>query len=175
MENLKKKLEEFTEQLAALKKDKPSEGDQLAAERHQARIDGLIAAIEEEVNAWQQRHKTVDLQFNVGGDVSALEETINISVYRIVQEALTNISKHSEATRVTIELAKQECDDTACLLLKIEDNGGGMDPGQRNRGLGLLGMRERIEAINGSFSIHSEPGKGLRLLARVPLPEYEAA
>ncbi len=136
---------------------------------------GLIAAIEEEVNAWQQRHKTVDLQFNVGGDVSALEETINISVYRIVQEALTNISKHSEATRVTIELAKQECDDTACLLLKIEDNGGGMDPGQRNRGLGLLGMRERIEAINGSFSIHSEPGKGLRLLARVPLPEYEAA
>ena len=136
---------------------------------------GLIAAIEEEVNAWQQRHKTVELQFNVGGDVSALEETINISVYRIVQEALTNISKHSEATRVTIELAKQECDDTACLLLKIEDNGGGMDPGQRNRGLGLLGMRERIEAINGSFSIHSEPGKGLRLLARVPLPEYEAA
>ena len=136
---------------------------------------GLIAAIEEEVSAWQQRHKSVDLQFNVGGDVSALEETINISVYRIVQEALTNISKHSEATRVTIELAKQECDDTACLLLKIEDNGGGMDPGQRNRGLGLLGMRERIEAINGSFSIHSEPGKGLRLLARVPLPEYEAA
>ena len=136
---------------------------------------GLIAAIEEEVNAWQQRYKTVDLQFNVDGDVSALEETINISVYRIVQEALTNISKHSEATRVTIELAKQECDDTACLLLKIEDNGGGMDPGQRNRGLGLLGMRERIEAINGSFSIHSEPGKGLRLQARVPLPEYEAA
>ena len=136
---------------------------------------GLIAAIEEEVLAWQQRHKTVYLQFNVGGDVSALEETINISVYRIVQEALTNISTHSEATRVTIELAKQECDDTACLLLKIEDNGGGMDPGQRNRGLGLLGMRERIEAINGSFSIHSEPGKGLRLLARVPLPEYEAA
>jgi PAS domain S-box-containing protein len=136
---------------------------------------GLIAAIEEEVNAWQQRYKTVDLQFNVDGDVSALEETINISIYRIVQEALTNISKHSEATRVTIELAKQECDDTACLLLKIEDNGGGMDPGQRNRGLGLLGMRERIEAINGSFSIHSEPGKGLRLQARVPLPEYEAA
>ncbi len=136
---------------------------------------GLIAAIEEEVNAWQQRYKTVDLQFNVDGDVSALEETINISVYRIVQEALTNISKHSEATRVTIELAKQECDDTACLLLKIEDNGSGMDPGQRNRGLGLLGMRERIEAINGSFSIHSEPGKGLRLQARVPLPEYEAA
>jgi len=136
---------------------------------------GLIAAIEEEVNAWQQRYKTVDLQFNVDGDVSALEETINISVYRIVQEALTNISKHSEATRVTIELAKQECDDTACLLLKIEDNGGGMDPGQRNRGLGLLGMRERIEAINGSFSIHSEPGKGLRLQARVPLPEYETA
>ena len=136
---------------------------------------GLIAAIEEEVNAWQQRYKTVDLQFNVDGNVSTLEETINISVYRIVQEALTNISKHSEATRVTIELAKQECDDTACLLLKIEDNGGGMDPGQRNRGLGLLGMRERIEAINGSFSIHSEPGKGLRLQARVPLPEYEAA
>ena len=136
---------------------------------------GLIAAIEEEVNAWQQRHKTVDLQFNVDGNVSTLEETINISVYRIVQEALTNISKHSEATRVTIELAKQEYDDTACLLLKIEDNGGGMDPGQRNRGLGLLGMRERIEAINGSFSIHSEPGKGLRLQARVPLPEYEAA
>jgi len=136
---------------------------------------GLIAAIEEEVNAWQQRHKTVDLQFIVDGNVSTLEETINISVYRIVQEALTNISKHSEATRVTIELAKQECDDTACLLLKIEDNGGGMDPGQRNRGLGLLGMRERIEAINGSFSIHSEPGKGLRLQARVPLPEYEAA
>ncbi len=136
---------------------------------------GLVAAIEEEVEAWQQRYKSVDLSFSAYGNLSMLNEAINISIYRIVQEALTNISKHSDATRVTIEIARARYDETTCLRLKIEDNGAGMRPGLRHRGLGLLGMRERIEALNGNFAIRTAPGEGLCLQARVPLPADEVA
>lgn len=129
---------------------------------------GLIAAVEEETEAWQQRYKDVELHFSTHNDLPVLGEAANISIYRIVQEALTNISKHSGATRVNIELARQEDEGTICLLLKIADNGCGMQPGQHHRGLGLLGMRERIEALGGRFALHTALGEGLSLQIVVP-------
>jgi len=132
---------------------------------------GLVAALEEEAGAWQVRHPGIDFSFSTGGDLSALGEAINISIYRIVQESLTNISKHAGAGRVSIRLTVEQQDGKTCVVLVIEDNGRGMDPALRSRGLGLIGMRERIQALRGSLDIQSYPGKGLAIKAVIPLAD----
>ena len=132
---------------------------------------GLVAALDEEVSAWQARHPGIDFSFTTDGDLTALGEAINISLYRIVQESTTNISKHAGASRVSIRLALQQQDGSPCVVLNIEDNGCGMDPALRSRGLGLIGMRERIEALHGSLNIQSSPGKGLTISAVIPMAD----
>ncbi len=139
---------------------------------------GLVAALQEELDAWRGRHPDIECRFTVSGDLSALGEAINITVYRIVQESLTNIAKHAGASEVCIRLARFDGEDgfegmPAGLLLSVSDNGRGMEAGVYGRGLGLIGMRERIEALNGHFLIRSEPGAGLTLEARIPIVEAE--
>jgi signal transduction histidine kinase len=92
---------------------------------------------------------------------------IKIALYRITQEALTNICKYSEATQVTIQL--QEIDGT--IILRVEDNGKGFHLDQNTTGFGLRGMRERAIALGGQFSLVSQPENGCQLTASIPLPE----
>ena len=132
---------------------------------------GLVAALQDEVNAWRNRHADIDCKFTTRGDFSGLGESINITIYRIVQESLTNISKHAESDCVTIELTRKESrgNGAHALLVSISDNGKGADLDQRGRGLGLLGMRERVEALGGTLSVRSSPGEGLQLEADIPV------
>jgi glucose-6-phosphate-specific signal transduction histidine kinase len=137
---------------------------------------GLVAAIEEETQAWQQRYRNVDLDLAIKGELSHLGEAVNISVYRIIQESLTNISKHAEASCIGIRLEKRLSGGHEHLWLRIEDNGLGMETdGPAGRGLGLIGMRERVEALNGSFSVASARGRGLRIEIAIPLTRDRAA
>lgn len=113
-----------------------------------------------------------DFQHNTGIELSSkiclpssLPTEINTTVYRIVQESLTNIYKHAHASSVIVEL-KQE---TGKLHLSIEDNGEGFDPTQNTTGFGLQGMRERAAALGGQFNLHSQPGKGCRIYVCFPL------
>ena len=126
---------------------------------------GLVEAIKDEVNAWQSRHINTQCDFITSGDLSNLSERINITLYRIVQECLTNIAKHANATRVNIALLN-EADK---LLLKVIDNGDGFSSQENNQGLGLIGMRERVESLNGKLVLHSEQGKGVSVVISVPL------
>ncbi len=112
---------------------------------------GLVAAIEEELDTWKTRYADVDCCFEKRGDLQNLGEQINISLYRVVQESLTNIAKHAVASRVVLLLSRKD----GMIHLNIEDNGQGMDVDTPSRGLGLIGMRERIEALRGSLSIAS--------------------
>ena len=96
---------------------------------------------------------------------------VETALFRVVQEAITNIARHARAESVLIQ-----ADVTGgCLVIEIEDDGEGFDlaslppPGARQRGLGLLGMRERVELIGGSITIDSAPGQGTRLVVTVPL------
>ncbi|TAK58880.1 MAG: PAS domain S-box protein, partial [Bacteroidetes bacterium] len=95
---------------------------------------------------------------------------IEIALYRITQEALNNIAKHSKATLITIEFTL----DTRGFLLTIEDNGIGIDQKTRDvktqtkRGLGLISMKERTENVGGTFEIISEAGHGTKLLINIP-------
>jgi signal transduction histidine kinase len=93
-----------------------------------------------------------------------LSNEVKTTLYRLVQEALTNISKHSEATEVMVEL--QTLPDQLSLLIK--DNGTGFDPQQNITGFGLQGMRERVVALKGCLQISSEFNRGCTITINIP-------
>jgi signal transduction histidine kinase len=101
-----------------------------------------------------------------------LPSAVETALYRIVQEALTNISKHAKATQVWIQVRRE--DGTLCC--SVRDDGTGFDvraaqaEGKR-RGLGLIGIQERLNAVGGTLSINSAPGRGTKLLIRLPLED----
>ncbi|MEE3715659.1 sensor histidine kinase [Tumidithrix elongata RA019] len=101
----------------------------------------------------------------------SLPSDINTTLYRIVQESLTNIYKHAQAKAVTIELHQQ----TGIIHLMIEDDGKGFNPNQNTTGFGLQGMRERATALYGQFILDSQPGAGCRLSVALPLANFTVA
>jgi signal transduction histidine kinase len=91
-------------------------------------------------------------------------------LYRVAQEALTNVARHAQATEAEVTIQKLD----GAIRMEIKDNGKGflqdrLPPPKKNKRLGLLGMRERVEMVNGSFTIESAPGKGTTVQAQVPL------
>lgn len=101
----------------------------------------------------------------------SLPTRIQIAVYRILEEALTNIHKHSSATQVKINLeVKPTPLDTSLLHLQIEDNGCGFHPEQNATGFGLRGMKERVTDLNGRLQIESKPEAGCQITVLFPLP-----
>jgi signal transduction histidine kinase len=100
-------------------------------------------------------------QIQVSQEVPA---DIAIALYRIVQEAMTNIAKHSQATQVNLALTETSTE----LELIIQDNGQGFDPNQNTTGFGLQSMRERTEALGGLFYLNSQPNQGCCLHLNIP-------
>ncbi len=126
---------------------------------------GLIEALKEEIDTWNQRNPRTSCIYTFDGDLSELGENINITIYRIIQECLTNISKHASAKHVSIELNHHGEN----LRLTVSDDGVGMDANTSGHmGLGLIGMRERIQALNGLFSHETSSGNGFRINIRIP-------
>jgi signal transduction histidine kinase len=96
------------------------------------------------------------------GDRGRLAPDTESTIYRLVQEALTNAAKHAGAERVRIEVARVN----GTVEVLVEDDGCGFDPGAPTTGLGLVGMRERVELTGGRLEIRSQPGT--RVSARLP-------
>jgi signal transduction histidine kinase len=130
---------------------------------------GLTDSLEEIVGQWRTHHPEVFCELKLEGALDGLHETINITLFRTVQEALTNISSHADAHRVTINLRREP----EHILLSVTDDGLGMDMHLPSLGLGLLGMRERAIAAEGEFSFSSKPGRGLRIEVKLPLTQSE--
>jgi len=98
-----------------------------------------------------------------------LPSTTEIALYRVVQEALTNATKHAKASRVWIRIDRQN----GTLCCSVEDDGAGFDVKAvqsdcKRRGLGLTGMKERLHAIGGTLMIDSASGQGTKLLMQLP-------
>ena len=126
---------------------------------------GLAAAIERLASEWQARHKTpVDVEIRLGERLSGEIET---ALYRIVQEALTNIARHAQAKSASIMIEKHG--DTVRAI--VEDDGTGFDASVNHgeRHLGLLGMRERAELLGGTLTIESAPERGTSIFIETPL------
>ncbi|MBD2775364.1 sensor histidine kinase [Iningainema tapete] len=123
----------------------------------------LEPAVEKLLNEFQ--HNTgIELKSNIYLPLS-LPTEVNTTLYRIVQESLTNIYKHAQAKTVMVQLQQQDL----VLHLSIEDNGKGFNPTQNTTGFGLQGMRERAAALGGQLNIYSQPGEGCRICVSFPL------
>lgn len=102
-----------------------------------------------------------------------LPEEVEITLYRVLQEAITNVARHARAREVWIDLHEDE----SGVRLRVEDDGLGFRPDEVRRepegGMGLSGMEERIRLFDGSFELDSSPGHGTRIVARIPLEAEE--
>ncbi|GGY01391.1 sensor histidine kinase [Massilia dura] len=126
---------------------------------------GLQGAVEEMVRQVDDSQPDCRFTCRVEGAMSDVEPELAISAYRIVQEALSNIIKHAGARRATVTLARHGGD----LSIEVRDDGVGLSAG-RSDGIGIAGMRERVHAVSGSFSIDSDGG-GTRIAIRLPLAD----
>jgi signal transduction histidine kinase len=127
---------------------------------------GLNAAIEWLAEGWSRR-MGVAVQLHLPAGETVLDDAINIALYRMVQEALTNIARHARATKVCIEI--EPIGDE--LQLTVMDNGIGFDEAliHREGSFGLVGMRERALMLGGQLVIGSSPSGGGRVSVRLPL------
>ncbi len=108
-------------------------------------------------------------RFVVAGDLQALDETRALVLYRLVQEALTNVARHSGATKVQIRIEAAVTAAEPRVEILIADDGAGADMSVPQHGLGLIGMRERVCAQGGSVALASERGAGFKIMASLPM------
>ncbi len=125
---------------------------------------GLVAAIEDMLNK-SLGLSNFEYEFEHYGIKGRFNERIEISIYRICQELINNVIKHSKAEHVSIQLIKNE----KHLVLLVEDDGTGFLKKESKDGIGQLNMSSRINTLNGSFSYDSEPGRGTVATIRVPI------
>jgi PAS domain S-box-containing protein len=130
---------------------------------------GLTETLKELISNWQQRYPEINCTFTTSGEIPQLGETSNITLYRVVQECLTNIAKYANATEVLITLTTDPVNQT--VILTVCDNGSGIHQDNRGlqRGIGLIGMRERAQALQGNLQIHSSPQQGTQIIFTIPL------
>jgi signal transduction histidine kinase len=146
-------LKEIRQSVSTLRSD-PLKGES---------IKGAIAQL---LNDFRRLNKIAsDFQISLSSPIS---NEISTAVYRIVQEALTNIAKHSKCDRVTVKLNSQ----ARWLHLLVEDNGRGFNPDKNTTGFGIQGMRERTAALGGKFNLISTPDRGCQISVAIPLTNY---
>jgi PAS domain S-box-containing protein len=168
---------EWTDKLSTLTSELGQEVHRISMELRPRSLDdvSLEGAIQQHLEAWSDLAK-IPFEFHTQG-LERLTPTNEIAttVYRVVQEALVNVAKHAEATRVGVVLEAHSDQ----LTVIVEDDGKGFEA-DRDRGvkggtkrLGLLGMRERASLIGGDLEIESAPGNGTTVYLRVPIPRCE--
>jgi PAS domain S-box-containing protein len=126
---------------------------------------GLIAALEWHITDFEKRTGTSCVLKH--HDIPNVDDIVATAAYRIVQEALTNVARHSSATHVEVTLRKEQ----DMLILAVVDNGLGFKAFDltKSEGLGMAGMRERASLAGGRLEIHSLPGKGTQVFCRLPI------
>jgi two-component system sensor histidine kinase UhpB len=135
---------------------------------------GLSETLRDIVNQLQNEHPNINIKLNLEGSLDKLGESLNINIYRIVQEAINNAIKHAEANNIEIKLETTKNGD---LQLIIKDDGRGMNVHEvdQTNHFGLLGMRERVQGFKGNFNVDSElnlndnqPNKGTTIYINIP-------
>lgn len=142
-------------------------------------VDGIYLMVQE----WRERQPNVSIELHIDECTQlflsqtdeqdrAISEQISVTLYRFVQEALTNIAKHAQAKHVDISLGFVNVafnGDAQHLCLEITDDGIDLDVQTVSSGMGMIGMRERISAVNGEFLVRSNSPHGLIVCAKIPI------
>ena len=128
---------------------------------------GLAETLKDVVSVFQTQNPNISIHLQLKGDLQGLGETVSINLYRIVQESLNNALKYANATTIDIALSKSIAGD---LQLNIKDNGIGMDVEavDQTKHFGLLGMRERVQALHGSFNVNAASNQGTAIYINIP-------
>ena len=128
---------------------------------------GLAETLKDVVSTYQAQHPKITMNLQLNGDLQGLGETVSINLYRIVQESLNNALKYAKATRIDVQLTKNTQGD---LQLSVKDNGVGMDVEavDQTKHFGLLGMRERAQALRGIFKVDSTLKVGTAIYINIP-------
>jgi PAS domain S-box-containing protein len=145
----------------------------LSYELHPARLRtlGLLESLRVLCNEFSHQRR-IDVVFTSTEPTlpQGVDPAIALCLYRIAQEALHNIARHSGAHQAYVHISHEGKD----ICLQIADSGVGFEPhALRHAGLGLVSMRERVGVVNGTLIIHSAPGRGTRVAARIPLAEQQ--
>jgi len=142
----------------------------LALELRPSTLDelGLIPALRAYIKEYRNKFH-IDVDFHVTGLRGRLADHVEVALYRVVQESLTNVARHSGATLVTIAIGREH----GLVMVAIKDNGRGFDVNEvmksKERGLGLFGMSERMSIIGGKLEINADSGQGTNIVAKYPL------
>jgi two-component system sensor histidine kinase UhpB len=130
---------------------------------------GLVPSIEHLVHTFSER-ANVAASFDAAADVR-FGDPLATGVYRIVQEALTNVARHAGATQVDVKLGLED----GFLRLEVRDNGKGLGAAPADRkSFGILGIKERAQTLGGSAEVYSPPAGGTIVTAAVPVARYRA-
>ncbi len=125
---------------------------------------GLAVALQYLIDTWQTNTENkTKVHFVINDDIDHLNEQTSMIIFRVIQEALTNIAKHADAKNVYISISYL----INILTVKIIDDGNGFDIHQKTFGLGLIGIGERIEMLNGKLKIHSALNKGTEISIQI--------
>jgi two-component system, NarL family, sensor histidine kinase UhpB len=133
---------------------------------------GLAAALEHYVDEWRRRLPQISIRFTMTERLDeGLDENRRLAIYRLVQEALTNVARHSGATQVDVRITREDVQphSSSSIVVCVEDNGTGADPGRSSVGLGLIGMRERVQAVGGALLVNNPARGGFVLRGQVPI------
>jgi two-component system sensor histidine kinase UhpB len=131
---------------------------------------GLVPAVETQLKRFSSR-TGIEVRLGTQGNPDDLTEVVQTAIYRVAQEALTNVTRHAGATAVELDLEENE----GAAELRVRDDGSGFDPSAIARnsegpagGLGLIGMAERARLVGGELDVRSAPGGGTTITLRVP-------
>ena len=126
---------------------------------------GLRTALYELIDAWRERNRGVNTSVTITDQLTEIHETVGITAYRVVQECLTNISKHAKARLVIIKVVVVK----DFIRILVEDHGQGFQKDVHSTGLGLAGMKERVQGLGGVFEVTSEQGVGTTVEVHLPI------
>lgn len=125
---------------------------------------GLSLALAELAHHWRERNSNIALIHNINNKLGDVDETVAVTAYRIMQECLTNISKHASARRLNIHVNS----DAKNIYMEIEDDGNGFDQSLKTKGYGLAGMKERVQGLFGEMTVSSALGSGTKISVKLP-------
>jgi two-component system sensor histidine kinase UhpB len=137
---------------------------------------GLEAGLREQIGSFRQRNPEVACALKIEGDPASIDGESGVAIYRVVQEALTNIAGHARARNALVEVVLDPQGTAAAgaaarqVKLVVSDDGAGFFQLSASHGLGLTGIRERVKGLGGSCHIDSESGRGTRITVCLPLP-----